>query len=127
MTDSITFKAGDTFSFGAEIAQAYLDINKTWGARAWVRDLESETRPPTKIDELTCTLTAPTVPADPYALLLFKDGGASGTGLWPRPTDPRKTRKLLVDVEFYDNSATSVVHSTSSFYILIEFDPTRPA
>jgi hypothetical protein len=127
MTERIAFKAGDTFSYAAEIPESYLDTDKTWAARAWVRDVGSWRGVPPQIDTLTCVLTPPALPGDPYALVLSKNGGATGTGLWPRPDRPGETRELLCDIELYDNSSPVVVHSTSSFYIDIEFDPTRPA
>ena len=126
MPDSVPFKAGDTFDYAAEIDAAYLSSLQTWSARAWVRDMAAGVFPPSVVDTLDCTMTAPVVSGDPYVLRIRKDGGATGTGLWPRPDDPRKTRRLVCDVEIYDNSAPPIIRSTTNFYIDIEFDPTRP-
>lgn len=125
MTDTVEFKAGDTFSYATEISASILDLGVTWSARAWVSDMGSKDRPYPKVDDLVCTLTAPVVSGDPYALLLFRS--AADTGLWPRPTDTDDARELLLDVEFYDNSTVPVVHSTTNIVISIIFDPTRPA
>lgn len=125
MTDSVDFKAGDTFSYAAEISASVLDLSMTWGARAWVRDMGSRDRPHPKIDELVCTLTAPVVSGDPYALLLYR--ASTDTDSWPRPADANDVHQLIVDVELYDDSTVPVVHSTSNFIINVIFDPTRSA
>lgn len=127
MVDSIDFKAGDTFDYQAEIPAAYLSALVGWAARAWVRDMGAGVFPPAQIDTLDCTLTEPAVSGDPYVLRIRKDGGETGTGLWPRPDDPRKTRRLICDVELYSDDATPIVRSISNFYIDVLFDPTRPA
>ena len=126
-TQSVEFKAGDTFSYTAEIPQAWLNISTNWNARAWVRDSDASETPPPVIDTLTCTMQEPVVSGDPFALTIFKAGGATGTGLWPRPESHRKKRRLIVDIEIYDDSLPSVVRSTSTFFIDVQFDPTRPA
>lgn len=122
---SITHKAGDTFSYYFEVDSTYLDTAATWSARAWIRDLESATVPTPVIATLTCTVTAPVVSGDDYVVLLEQD--ASDTEDWPRPTNPRRERRFLLDCELYSNDDPSIVQSIESVYVMVPYDPTRPA
>jgi hypothetical protein len=125
MTSSIEFKAGDTFSYSTSIPAEYLNLATNWSARAWVSDAGSQDRPIPKVDSLVCSLTAPVISGDPYALVISRS--AALTDLWPRPSEVEEYRPLICDIELYDDSAEPIVHSTSSFIINIVFDPTRPA
>jgi hypothetical protein len=122
--ETVEFKAGDTFSYSASIPASLLNLATVWDARSSVCDMDAGTRPYPVIDTLVCTLTAPVISGDPYALLLYRS--ATDTNVWPRPSDINLPRRLLVDVELFDDSVDSVVHSTASFIIEVSFDPTRP-
>ena len=122
---SIDFKAGDTFSFYFEIYPLYLDALETYAARARLIDVDSQDSPPPVIATLTCTVTAPVVSGDNYVVLLEKD--ASDTEGWPRPANPRSKRRLMIDCELYTDADPEIVHSTTNAFILIPYDPTRPA
>lgn len=116
------FKAGDTFDWSGQFESSYLPGNGTWAARAHVIDMGDPVKP-RKIDELTCTLTAPIAPATKYTLRLYR--ASTATKDWPRPPNALKTRKLQVDVEFYDNSSPPIQVSSNSFDIPMQYDPTR--
>lgn len=119
------FKAGDTFSYYFEVDPLYLDPLETYAARARLIDIDSTDSPPPVIANLTCTVTEPAVSGDNYVVLLEMD--AVDTEAWPRPANPRSKRRLMIDCELYTDADPEIVQSTTNAFIMIPYDPTRPA